>query len=664
MEDFLSKIEKIESNKNFHILKNKLNFENYTYSSLKLSKIENKENDEQTKKFDSINSYNFDITSNINKTNEEKLKPKNIKLTKENFNNIPLPIFSCIYCSNEKIAFGHFIKEKIYDKYFFQTSVYDMKLLDKVINLNPIIDHYNKNPPLIEIIIRQSEFIRNFYDKNKINNFFTSEKFKKITEDNIFIITKKFMQKIEYKFIWKRNGELHSNKYNSNKLTHLDENKISYRKIINSNITFTNYYLSTNKNSITNTFNGSASANTGLSQALNNYESITNNINTCFNQNNIMRSIIENIEKNEESDGKTDEKFLDILKEKKKSARRINKNDINFEQKCYNIWNPDITLIEEEEDFKNINYLSERSIKNVGRIINYIHKSAKQNKNMEEYIMNDYNENKRKTKIVLKKDIFSAYMNNNLKKRKLKGFINCKNKRNLNIDSLFSKQKFFIRDTKNNNKCLNFNLEKIKNIITKKTIKNFSKTISQPNKKNNFYVIKPYPDSRKDKNQINMEYFKLIKKAANLSIKNNIFNSTKNKNLTIANYLNADLKGLKYNSINNSNDLRHKRNDNINIDINLNNKNLDSSSKCLRIPTNPLLSSLLKEKISSMSLPNLSNNIPRKGNYRYKNNINLNLNKKIRIKKNLIKINPYNFSKKRCVSLSNPSKKNITNVNN
>ena len=283
---------------------------------------------------------------------------------------------------------------------------------------------------------------------------------------------------------------------------------------------------------------------------------------------------------------------------------------------------------------------------------------------MEEYIMNDYNENKRKTKIVLKKDIFSAYMNNNLKKRKLKGFINCKNKRNLNIDSLFSKQKFFIRDTKNNNKCLNFNLEKIKNIITKKSIKNFSKTISQPNKKNNFYVIKPYPDSRKDKNQINMEYFKLIKKAANLSIKNNIFNSTKNKNLTIANYLNADLKGLKYNSINNSNDLRHKKNDNINIDINLNNKNLDSSSKCLRIPTNPLLSSLLKEKISSMSLPNLSNNIPRKGNYRYKNNINLNLNKKIRIKKNLIKINPYNFSKKRCVSLSNPSKKNITNVNN
>ena len=70
MEDFLSKIEKIESNKNFHILKNKLNFENYTYSSLKLSKIENKENDEQTKKFDSINSYNFDITSNINKKKE------------------------------------------------------------------------------------------------------------------------------------------------------------------------------------------------------------------------------------------------------------------------------------------------------------------------------------------------------------------------------------------------------------------------------------------------------------------------------------------------------------------------------------------------------------------------------------------------------------------
>ena len=160
MEDLFENEINNENKKNFQIFKKNINFQNCTDSSLKLSEIENKEN-EQTKKYDSVNSYNFETISNNNQANNKDLKAKK-KLTKEDLNNTPLPVFSCIYCSNEKVAFNHFINERIYDKYFLQTSIYDMKLLDKIIKINPIIDHYNKNSPLIETIIRNSEFIRNY----------------------------------------------------------------------------------------------------------------------------------------------------------------------------------------------------------------------------------------------------------------------------------------------------------------------------------------------------------------------------------------------------------------------------------------------------------------------------------------------------------------------
>ena len=146
---------------------NMSNFDNIFESSLKLSEIENKEN-EQTKKYDSLNSYNFDSINNNEHIRRKKGNIVNIKkkLTKEDLNNIPLPIFSCIYCSNDKIAFNHLINENLSNKYYLQTSIYDMKLLDKLIKTNPIIDRDNQNLPLIDIILKNTEFIRHYYNKN------------------------------------------------------------------------------------------------------------------------------------------------------------------------------------------------------------------------------------------------------------------------------------------------------------------------------------------------------------------------------------------------------------------------------------------------------------------------------------------------------------------
>ena len=73
----------------------------------------------------SIESIQIDLNNNSDKKQIKK------KLTKEDLNNIPLPVFSCIYCSNDIIAFRHLIQEIITNKYLFQTSVYDIRDIRK-----------------------------------------------------------------------------------------------------------------------------------------------------------------------------------------------------------------------------------------------------------------------------------------------------------------------------------------------------------------------------------------------------------------------------------------------------------------------------------------------------------------------------------------------------
>ena len=130
----------IESNNN-HSKSNKKKEEEINFEkSLELSKIENIENKMKTKdKNEDINiSLNISdisiIKDNIiTENNNNKHKPK---ITKEELNNIPLPIFSCIYCCNEEISFKHLSNEIISIKYLFQTSIYDLKQLDILISKN------------------------------------------------------------------------------------------------------------------------------------------------------------------------------------------------------------------------------------------------------------------------------------------------------------------------------------------------------------------------------------------------------------------------------------------------------------------------------------------------------------------------------------------------
>ena len=663
-----------KGNKNFSKFNNFSNFQYYLESSLKLSEIENK-GTEQTKKFDSINSYNFESLTN-SKSSEPKRKildVKKKKLTKEDLNNIPLPIFSCIYCSNEKVAFNHLIKENIYNKFFLQTSIYDMKNLEEIIKINPIIDLYNKNPPLINLIIKNTEFIKHYYEKNELYNYFSSDIFKKSSEVNNIKIAKIFLQKIEDKYIRKRNKELSNNKYNSDKLFNFDEYKMSFQKQNNNNSSFTNENLTTNKNTFTNSIGNGLSTNIGLpSSIVNNIENvnnINNNINIFFNQNNMMQRIMEKIEKKEESDGKTEEKILDILGNKNNSTNKKNINNINFEEKYYDIWNPQITLIKEDEEDEdnNIKDFSERNLKPIKKIKNFIKKKHVMNMfnidniNKEEnIIINCNNENKIYKKIIYKRNILSPEINNKIKKKSLMNFINYNIGRNENADSLLLKHKFFTRDYNNFfNNNYNHKLEPIKNIISTKSKNSYNNTVShlkqqyhQKLVKNLLNLLKSKPVINIHKKRINnINSDRLMRKTA-LSSQNNCLYKKETNNYASSNLLDINSKETEHKSININNDLYPRKYHDMNLDIENNNKKYNIFSKFNKINSyRSFLYSPLKEENDLISLPNLKVNL----SPIYK--IKINPGRKIRIKNSLRKINSYNILENKYFSLSRSSRK-------
>jgi hypothetical protein len=113
-----------------------------TKSSRNLNQLENTSIDKYFgDDFDNLNKINItngdmnessiqNIQLDLNMNNNENIKTKKI-ITTEDLNNTPLPIFECLYCTNQKIVFQHFINEILSNKYLLQTSIYDINDLDK-----------------------------------------------------------------------------------------------------------------------------------------------------------------------------------------------------------------------------------------------------------------------------------------------------------------------------------------------------------------------------------------------------------------------------------------------------------------------------------------------------------------------------------------------------
>ena len=390
-----SKDEKME--KDNSIISRKISGDEFDFEkSLELSKIERKEepikqNIENDNNNTDINislecsflkpNHNIEnLKKNMNENNENNnirsVKTMPIKkIKKEDLDNIPLPIFSCIYCSNEKISFNHLSNEIISNKYLLQTSVIDMKQLDNLISFQPKIDKGDNTNKLLNIIINNSEYLKSFFNTDKIKEYFKTNLFIIKCQKNELIIKKAFKQRFEDNVIRKKKDIYFKGAIGLNKIL---KNSLNNKGLFNSN-------SSTNNHSALTGFIGNGQAVTqqfveknnntlnGTNSSLLNCNSISlnnNEIGLVGKGNNMhyMENIMENNDKDIESQNTIEEKenILDFFCEND-LKRKINKNDIEWEDNYYDVYNP---IIEDDD------ILYENSKKD-----EYYHFNQKNNKN-------------------------------------------------------------------------------------------------------------------------------------------------------------------------------------------------------------------------------------------------------------------------------------------
>ena len=137
------------------------------------------------------------------------------KLNKEDLKTIPLPIFNCFYCANEKIAFQKLINDNLSQKYLYSFSKLDSNIINALIEFdltksnnffkdNSIENYFYEL--LKEEVNKNSEYLNKYYNKSQL--------YLKDMFSNINLIKKK--KKIIKKEIEKLNDSKILNELNLN----------------------------------------------------------------------------------------------------------------------------------------------------------------------------------------------------------------------------------------------------------------------------------------------------------------------------------------------------------------------------------------------------------------------------------------------------------------
>ena len=470
----------------------------------------------------------------------QNLKLQNIKIRKEDLDNIPLPLFSCIYCANEDISFSHLSNEIISDKYLFLTSIYDLEQLNFLISLKIPTKTNDYNKKLLKIYLDNSEYIY------KYNNFGKSKKY---FNDKIFKV-----ECLKSKSGINDNFKHHFNLFFKKKMKKANKDKPAYLSKKYKNI-FENSGNNTDREKLKSAYklikgvniNKNKRINEINSSLLNSYYKSFNRkfyfLNKSKSNNMIMNQTKIIIENKDEKD------FIDIL-EDDNLKRKINKNEIEWENDYYDVYNPKI-----EDDFLyNENTSKEKKLKiNKSLIKMYIGAMRQNNDNTFNYLNHLEKGSisaKNRIHINLKtnsKDISESFLNSNIKKNlinRIKNpllYLNNSNfhnsKSNLNIGSTENKiiPKIYLNNNNKFNSPINKNKKKLKDLYSK-TEKEFEIV---KNKALNFKrIITGY--SEKDKKQLmnnNLYYqnskINLIKNINNIN--NNIYfiNSEEKKKCNI-----------------------------------------------------------------------------------------------------------------------------------
>ena len=160
------------------------NEEEFSPNDFFLEGIENEKFNEEElsfiNDFEEKEYFEDSISINLDLISEKKQRKK---LNKEDLKTIPLPIFNCFYCANEKIAFQKLINDNLSQKYLFCSSKNDLNIINGLINFN--IKNLNDNKTnknhsienyficlLKDEIIKSSEYFKKYYNKSQ---FFLKE---------------------------------------------------------------------------------------------------------------------------------------------------------------------------------------------------------------------------------------------------------------------------------------------------------------------------------------------------------------------------------------------------------------------------------------------------------------------------------------------------------
>ena len=615
---------KLTINPNTNIQENKvnccspiiLNLKNFLETNINISEIEKKDN-----LFETINSCNFESIS-INEQNSLKRDEKSIiairikkKLSKEDLYNIPLPIFSCIYCSNEKIVYNHLINENLSKKYYLQTSIYDIKLLDKIIISNINLSHDKITSLLSEVILNNTEFLIHYYNIKELNDVLYSNIINKFSKANAVSIKNYFLQKIKFGILKKRNKKFMGNKYNSNQFFTYKQEKIL--KPINNNT----------KNLIINKNIKSKIIETNLTKN-NVFLSLSDNRNHNVNQYSIRSN--KKIIQNKECGNLEERKFLDIFLDEKINLPKI-KNNIIFDDKIYDIWNPNITSLNEENDeIKNKNPFYNIDDNPNTKKLNAIKlkkKLLKLNFNINQYKKeksekNNYNNSHISNK-KLKEEI-NFFTNTDVNKTNFFNFIKNKTRRDINILPLLFKNDYSTGNSNNYNN----NIDLINKIFPSR---NFNHNNIQDEQNSNMNLSNL---NAKDKGNKKFYLKKIITKSLFP-----IYNfSRHHKNEEISSQLfDMNLNDIKYKNRYFRNNLALKERHDINLEIELNNIKKKTIPKYTHRPSKFLLKYSLKNENCFISLLNLNTKL---SSLRERN------------EKRIAKINSYHFLPKKSSSLS------------
>ena len=417
---------------------------------------------------------NIDVNTNTLSNNlKSKMVSEDIskkftkKLTREELDNIPLPVFSCIYCSNLTIAVKHLSQEIITNKYLFQASIYDIEDINKLIIYQPLIDRDNKNEKLHDIIIKSTEYLFCSYNKENQQNFFSSKNYIDICNNELNNNKKYFTQKIEESIVKKKKD------FYFKGIKNIPKNSINNRCLFNStnslinncnslsgfvesipvNINNYNYNYITNKNNNTNNSNLSLNFNS-ISLNNNEFGNLCKDAHT--NNNNLLVSIVEHIENNNENQNELEDKeeFMDLLEldEEKEKEKKISKENISWDKNYYDIWNPDISDVEDNDNSENNDFVD-----------NYFKCEVNDFKNN---LLNNYNTNKKNSgNVFINKK--RKFIKPNPKKRSSKN-------NNANNETEESQKNYKLKvnllKTKTSNNSINFKLNQKSSISQVKSL--------------------------------------------------------------------------------------------------------------------------------------------------------------------------------------------------